>query len=83
MTQEETLLVMLAEECAELQHAIAKTLRFGMEGESPDGIKNKDQLRLEFNDVLAVAEILQTKGIAIGRDVDLISRKIDKVREYI
>lgn len=84
MKQVDTLLVMLAEECAELQHAVAKILRFGLDGKYDDGAINRDQLQLEFNDVLAIAELLTTlEDVKIERDDTLIVEKLKKAKGYI
>jgi NTP pyrophosphatase (non-canonical NTP hydrolase) len=46
-------LIILSEECAEVQVAISKLLRFGV-----DDPKNKKQLEKEIGDVLAMLSIL-------------------------
>ena len=69
MNRQEHLLVIAAKECAEIQHAISKALRFGLEG------TNAQQIHKEFNDLLAVLRMLD---VSIFTDGDLIQTKIDK-----
>jgi NTP pyrophosphatase (non-canonical NTP hydrolase) len=57
MNKTEYLLVCLAEECSEVSHAVAKSLRFGLD-DGHRGITNREQLRLELADVLAIANLL-------------------------
>jgi NTP pyrophosphatase (non-canonical NTP hydrolase) len=53
------LLVCLMEECAEVQQAAAKALRFGLEDGYPDTDRtNYEDIEKELNDVIAVAEML-------------------------
>lgn len=59
MNSTDYLLVCLAEECAEVQHAIAKTLRFGLEHEWPGkGTTNRDQIIRELRDIIDLVERL-------------------------
>ena len=49
-------LVLLMEECAEVQQACTKILRFGWEGSYDDGESNITVLLQEIGDLLAVLE---------------------------
>lgn len=49
-------LILLMEECAEVQQACAKILRFGWEGSYDDGASNINVLLEEIGDLLAVIE---------------------------
>jgi len=71
LNRQEHLLVIVAEECAEIQHAIAKALRFGLEG------TNAQQIHKEFNDLLAALRMLD---VSIFADGDLVQ---DKVEQYL
>lgn len=63
MNTKEHLLVCLAEECAEVAQAVGKALRFGLYDTPPKGgLANNDYLVREFNDVLAIIELLQANG---------------------
>ena len=64
MNISEHLLVCLAEECAEVQHAIAKALRFGLNDLGPDAsLTNAQQISQELIDVIAVMEMIVDYGI--------------------
>jgi NTP pyrophosphatase (non-canonical NTP hydrolase) len=58
------LLVILAEECAEVAQVIAKCLRFGMDDCHPDkpGTPNKVRLETEIGDLMAMVHILTEEG---------------------
>lgn len=59
MTEEDYLLVCLMEEAAEIQHAAAKALRFGLEHWWPGrDTTNKGALRDEVRDFVRLAERL-------------------------
>jgi hypothetical protein len=63
MNRTELLLVCLAEECAQVQHAIAKTLRFSFDDTFPGVTSaNAQDIVSEFTDVLAVMELLEDIG---------------------
>lgn len=85
MNRTEHLLVCLTEECAEVQHAVAKALRFGLDDGYPGAAStNAQDIAREFADVLAVVEMLEEVG-ALKRHTDThaIERKKARVREYI
>lgn len=64
MNQTEHLLTCLAEECAEVQQAIAKALRFGLDDVNPSaGITNAQDIGREFIDVVSVMEMLVDSGV--------------------
>ena len=63
MNRQEHLLVIVAEECAEIQHAIAKALRFGLEDIGPEAEStNAQQIHNEFNDLPARIQLLRGEG---------------------
>jgi NTP pyrophosphatase (non-canonical NTP hydrolase) len=75
-TQTEILLI-LAEECAEVIQAISKIKRFGLNTEYK-GTTNFEMLAIELGDVLALIEL--TKQAELGlTDEMLNSAKIDKL----
>ena len=84
MTKLEHLLVIAAEECAEIQHAIAKALRFGLDDTGPEAENtNKEQIHKEFNDLLGVVRLLKGEGLGVHADGTLVQAKIDKVEQYL
>jgi NTP pyrophosphatase (non-canonical NTP hydrolase) len=63
MTKTEHLLVVLAEECAEVQQAVTKALRFGLDDGYPEGnTTNREDIEGELHDLLAVARTLCEAG---------------------
>ena len=87
MNRLEHLLTILTEECAEVQQAATKTLRFGLEeGRDLSALKygnNVQRLWHEINDLLAVIEMLETEGLDLSTDYELINNKKDKVEKYL
>jgi hypothetical protein len=88
MTLEEQLLVILAEECAEVQKAITKALRFGLDDswrdcEFTDSPRN--MIQWELSDIMAVSELLAQIGTLSYpiTDGDLIEAKKIKVRKFL
>lgn len=78
MNRTEHLLVVLGEEAGEVAQETSKCLRFGPEEIFPEiGISNADRIILEFNDLLAMMELLEAEGIFKGplRREDLIAAK--------
>jgi len=79
MTKEEFLLVNLIEECAEIQHAASKAIRFGSNNEY-FGVTNMQKLDEEFNDLLAIIELLKEakgmKGLHDTERIDYHKRKV-------
>lgn len=64
MNRNEHLLVCLAEECAEVQHAIAKALRFGLDDGYPGGgTTNAKDIERELIDLSAVIELCREEGV--------------------
>lgn len=64
MNTSEHLLICLAEECAEVQHRVSKALRFGMsEIEPGQPFTNAQRIAQEFDDVLAIIEMLEDRSL--------------------
>lgn len=82
MTRQEHLLVILMEECNELAKDAAKALRFTPDSDY-DGITNRQKLQREYNDVLAVVEMLYNEGIEMYDDNELIEEKQKKVERFL
>ena len=84
MNKTEHLLTCLIEECAEVQKAAAKALRFGLDDTSPDGVTNREGIANERIDLLAVLEMLEEEGIIPPLEAHQSTRpKKDKVTKYM
>ncbi len=78
------LLIVFAEECAEIAHATSKALRFGLDNHHPDkpDITNEDQILTEFYQLQAVMDLLQVRGIINDFHPDkILAIKADKIGE--
>ncbi len=63
MTKTEMLLTLLAEECNETAQRASKAIRFGLdEVQEGQPHNNADRIVYEFNDLVAVTEMLKRKG---------------------
>lgn len=90
MNLKQLLLIKLMEECAEVQHACAKALRFGTkDSEICDSGTNLDRLKEEILDLLAVLEMLDEHKVLEYpafdfRDTKLADRvaRINKYMQY-
>lgn len=63
MNRIEHLLTCLAEECAEVQQAVAKALRFGLDDGYVPGRTNAGDIMKELDDLIGVAEMLRDEGV--------------------
>lgn len=85
MNRTEYLLTVVAEECAEIAQRAAKAARFGMDQvqnhptENPDRLRNSTRITVEWNDLLAVLEMLD-----LAEPIpELIAAKKAKVEAYM
>ena len=89
MNSKEHLLACLAEECAEVQHAVGKALRFGLQdGYVRDGDKivttNAEQIMMEIVDLIAIVDMLTDADILTAIDpTDAIKAKREKVYKWM
>ncbi|WP_341232420.1 hypothetical protein [uncultured Methylophaga sp.] len=83
MNKSEHLLIILIEECNELAQDAAKALRFGVFEQRDLPTSNHDRMQKEFNDVLAVVEMLNESGLLLIQDRGLIQLKKQKVIKYM
>lgn len=86
VNQKEHLLVCLAEECSEIQKAVTKSLRFGLEDRGPKGLTtNQEDISIELTDMLAIVEMLNEiePGIKPIIDREIVNAKKLKVRRYM
>jgi len=65
MTKNEYLMTVAMEECAEIQQAISKSLRFGLDNCHPNdsSITNGDQIVIEFAQLWGVITMLGEAGV--------------------
>ena len=86
MNIKEHLLVVLAEECAEVQSAISKTLRFGADDCRPGSmVTNANEIEKEFIEAMAVRDMLIELGV-IGHPDEakrIYDEKRKRVEHYI
>jgi NTP pyrophosphatase (non-canonical NTP hydrolase) len=86
MTKTEYLLIVLAEECAEVQKEISKALRFGIDTEIPNSsITYRLNLIHEIADVFAVIEMLENNNdLSFKWNIEeAIKIKKEKVTSYM
>lgn len=89
MRRNEYLALVAMEECAEIQQALSKAIRFGFDDHHPSRADemNEEQLLTEFYQLTAMIEEMQNKGIIAGFAQDKIEKvkqnKIEKVYKYM
>ena len=85
MNRTEHLLSCLAEECAEVAQRVSKALRFGLDEVQPgQPHTNAQRIGQEFNDLLAVVEMLEEEGtLERPTDTHAIERKKAKVLSFM
>lgn len=85
MTRTENLLTILSEECVETAQRVSKAIRFTLGEVQPEqDLTNAQRIVYEFNDIVAVMEILQEEGVfekVIDREA--IEKKKIKVAKYL
>ena len=87
MTEDQCLLLILAEECAEVSQRVTKSLRFGLSNiQDGQPLDNTARLEGEINDLLALLEMLWSRDV-ISRDKCLdrnaIYEKWRRVHKYM
>jgi hypothetical protein len=85
MTRKEHLLVILMEECAEVQKECAKALRFGLDEKYlPESDEtNAESINREISDLVGVMQMLQDDGHLQLIDYNRVEEKIKKVEKYL
>lgn len=64
MQRTEMLLVQLMEECAEVQQACSKALRFGLRNSRPDeATSNSFNISMEVADLFAIVDLLEREDV--------------------
>lgn len=77
MNRREHLLDILGEECGEVHKVASKIMRFGLDA------NKRDWLQAEYNEVLAMIEMLADEGIVVYKQPLLIQAKKDKVEAML
>jgi NTP pyrophosphatase (non-canonical NTP hydrolase) len=74
----------LSEECAEVIQAISKCHRFGLDNAKPGKpLTNKQHLEGEIGDLLAMVDLLKSKGIVTDQGLDVAKQaKIEKLKVW-
>lgn len=85
MNRLEHLLTIFAEEGTEISQATSKALRFGIHEKLKLPETNQERMQKEYNDLLAMAQMLNEEdlGINLYQDDELIKRKKEKVERYL
>lgn len=87
MNRLEELLVILSEECAEVQQAAIKCVRFGMTSVStvePNGPNNTQRLESELGDFLAMFKLLlQESNLSEQNIMTAAEAKLVKVEKFM
>jgi hypothetical protein len=79
----EYLLVVLAEEAAEVQKKALKCLRFGINYSEVEGHQsNLDKLETEWNELVAIVEMLNEEGVKLRTFTKLIEAKKARIGFY-
>lgn len=80
MTKREHLLTILIEECNETAHRATKALRFGLEEIEPGQLRtNAERIVYEFNDIVAMMELLHAEG-CLSNVFDGVSAGLKKIK---
>lgn len=80
----DNLLDTLIEECAEVIQRATKAKRFGLNEVQPGHeLDNRLRLNCEWNDLLAVVELLKANGVELFRSDELIIAKKAKIRHFL
>lgn len=85
MTESEHLLTVLIEECAEIQYAACKALRFGLDDtfRGDDVMTPRQEIGFELDDLEGVAQLMGEAGIIGNKSRARVDAKKKKVREML
>lgn len=82
--QEQEILLITQEECAEVTQAISKCFRFGLDNCKPGKpLTNREHLTTELGDLLAMISLCQSHGLVDPSEVAVArNAKLDKLRQW-
>ena len=85
MNRKEHLLIIAMEECTEVGQRLSKALRFSLEEVQPgQELTNAERIEYEFNDLLAVIDMLRKEGHLTNTiNPDMILAKKEKIEKYL
>lgn len=84
MTEQQYLLTQLMEECAEVIHRCSKAIRFGGdEIQQGHTMTNRERIGYELNDLVAVVDELESRGMIPPLDEDAMLLKKAKIAQYL
>ena len=82
LNEQQYLLTLIQEECAELSQRASKALRFGLyEVQEGQPLNNWERLKGEYTDLLSVISELDKSLLDV--DDNKIMNKIDKINKYM
>jgi hypothetical protein len=83
MNRLEELLVILSEECAEVQQASSKCIRFGMRS-TYELLSNKERLEYELGDFMAMLRLVVEEGnLSMDAIIAAADEKLIKVEKFM
>lgn len=83
MNKQEQILMITAEESAEVIQEISKIFRFGIDATHKSGVKHRAKLEEEVGDLLCMIDLLIEAGIIDNNNVEIAMRnKRDKLKVY-
>jgi NTP pyrophosphatase (non-canonical NTP hydrolase) len=82
VAQNEEILLITQEECAEVTQAISKVFRFGME-DTFNGVSNREHLEEELGDLMCMIDLLIDSGM-VSESAVLTARaeKLNKLKTW-
>ncbi len=87
MNKQQWLLNQLAQECNEVAKACSKAILFGLDNGDPNKtLSNKEEIQNEFNDFIAVVELInESFGFKDEFSIDrkLVDQKKEKVKKFM
>ena len=83
MNRQEHLLIILAEECAEVQQAVTKALRFGLDDFYKVLPTNRQKISEELGDLFGVYQMLISEGVLKSHTEAAVLQKKEKIEKFL